>query len=78
MVANGARRQREAVAWLKGNQGYVFYEWDFDSAGNMISKANRPSHTWLCNWVGEIIFHTIFFVGVDNNKSFQDLKPWRI
>ncbi len=73
---NRAKRQREAVAWVKANGGEVVYDWQSDE-GQLVFNFNEgvhPAPQWLRGLVGDEYFQTVDFVGLSSTQV-TDLTP---
>lgn len=53
-VFSSARRQRQAVAWVQGQGGTVFYDFQFDARGRHIANAEP---TVLLQWIPGLDVH---------------------
>ncbi len=74
MVANSARRQREATEWAEKNSGYIMYDWERDSHGRFNPQATPPGPAWLRAWIGDDYFQSIVILRI-RDEPVRDLTP---
>jgi Leucine-rich repeat (LRR) protein len=65
---NAARQQREIVRMVHELGGIVWYDYEFDSAGNHLNPPPEPG--WLANFIGVDFLHNVLAVRV-LNENYQ-------
>lgn len=72
-----ARRQKEAVEWVKSSGGDLLYDWELEYPlvfGNVDIRAMRPGPRWLRNWIGDDYFQSVHTVQIFN-EGVEDISP---
>jgi len=67
-------RQREAVKWVRENGGTVYYDFEMDSDGEVLSDSQPPVAKWLHEILGVDFFSTVRQVG-GFETQVSDVKP---
>lgn len=73
-ISNEARKQRNAVAWVKEMGGDVEYDYLFEANGDAIPNAEPPGPDWLREWIGIDYFSDVAVVYIYENQV-DDLSP---
>jgi len=77
-----ARKQREAVAWVRGMRGTVAYDYEF-AHGDFIEDADPPGPDWLINLVGvdfvsEVVYALLYSEQECNLMPLTRLRSLKI
>jgi hypothetical protein len=70
---NAAREQREIVKMVHELGGIVWYDYEFDSAGNHLTPPPEPG--WLAKLIGVDFLHNVLAIRI-LNENFQTPKDY--
>lgn len=69
-----ARKQREAVIWIRSMGGSVAYEYQRDNRGHRITNAEPPVPKWLVKQLGIDLFDEVVYVELVDAKQVGDVS----
>lgn len=67
---NGARRQRDAVAWVKASGGSAYYAYQVDQAGRYLPLAKPTVSAWWVERLGIDFFERVVSVSIGRPSMF--------
>ena len=73
-IVNRANKQKQAVAWIRENGGWVYYDFEWNDQTRTVKHAEPSGADWLRDWIGIDYFADVSFVYVVWYKT-DDIAP---
>ena len=70
---NSAHRQKRAVAWVREQEGIVYYDWQYSNDEGRYDRSKELEPNWMRDKLGVDYFHTVEVAYISD--KINDLSP---